>query len=122
MPQYPRYVTMTIEDALWFDLFDDIQYIYVKDAIKEDEPIDVEILVTDSNERCACNNQIMIVRFVFELAGLPFIHKTRLIWTSPAGQKLNRILCGDDSDEEEVSDEEEEVEEPTSVMHLNQYA
>ena len=119
MPQYPRNVKMTIEDALWFDLFDNIEYKYVKDIIKEDEPIDVEILVTDSNERCACNNEIMIVRFVFELVGLPFIYQTRFIWTSPAGTKLNRILCDDDSDEEE---DEEEVEEPTSVMHLNQYA
>ena len=116
MPQYPRYVTMTIEDAVWFELFDNIKYKYVKYAIEEDDPIDVEILVTDSKERCACNNEIMIVRFVFELAGLPFIHQTRFIWTSPAGLKLNRILCDDDSDEEE------EVEEPTSVMHLNQYA
>jgi hypothetical protein len=112
----PRNVTMTIEDALWFDLFDNIEYKYVKEAIEEVLALDVEILVTDSNERCACNNQIMIVRFVFELAGLPFIHQTRLIWTSPAGLKLSYILCHDDSDEEE------EVEEPTSVMHLNQYA
>ncbi len=111
----PRYVRMTIEDALWFDLFDNIQYIYVKDAIKEDEPIDVEILVTDPNET-ENSYQIMIVRFVFELVGLPFIHQTRFIWTSPAGQKLNRILC------DAVVNEEEEVEEPTSVMHLNQYA
>jgi len=115
----PRYVRMTIEDALWFDLFDNIQYIYVKDAIEDGDPIGVEILVTDPNET-ENSYQIMIVRFVFELVGLPFIHQTRFIWTSPAGQKLNRILCGDDSDEE--YEEAEEVEEPTSVMHLNQYA
>jgi len=111
---------MTIEDAVWFELFDNIKYKYVKYAIEEDDPINVEILVTDSNERCACNNKIMIVRFVFELASLPFIHQTRLIWTSPAGLKLHRLLCDDDCDDE--YEEAEEVEEPTSVMHLNQYA
>jgi len=123
-----RNVSMTVEDALWFDMFDNVEYSFLKNILshdKEDTFIDVTISVEEATEQTPEElrniniTNVMIVTFQFDLdfcLTRPFIHKSRFTWTSPYGYKLNDILQDNDNDEEEEEEQPsvcEECEKPT---------
>ena len=120
----PRYVKMNIEDAEYFDMFDDVEFKYLKnivdvegyefsilDCCRGEHWIAVTLEIEDTYERISNGREIMRVTFEFDLGMCltrPFICKRLFDWTSPYGIKLNEILYPDDEEEED----------PTSVINV----
>ena len=120
----PRNVKMWIEDVEFLDMFDNVEFQYLKsiydvegfefsmlDCCRGNHRIDVKISVQESNTGD-------IATFEFDLGmsmTRPFICKKRFYWDSPYGRKLCEILSNADDEEDEEIEEEEEDDEPDKI-------
>jgi hypothetical protein len=120
---YTTYIS--INDALFFDLFDEIEFKYLKDILTcdyDEHIIDVMIKITPHECDCCAN-----AKMDYKIEGFNYTRSFMYRKSYPVGLKLEQIFefanREYDSDDEDVYEdvEEEEVEDPTSIMQLNQY-
>ena len=113
---------ISINDALFFDLFDDIEFKYLKGIFTGDDDYDehiIPVIIKITPHECDCCAN---AKMDYEIEGIIFTRSFMYRKSYPIGLKLEQIFefadTEYDSDDEDVYEEEEE--EPTSVMDLKQ--
>jgi hypothetical protein len=92
---------MSIENAEYLGLIDDIEYKYLRHIIKNNLLISVEVIIEDIDERNHEGEEIMRAIYTFDLkSDKEWVIQYNFTWTSCLGNKLNNILCDDTSDDE----------------------
>jgi hypothetical protein len=112
-----RSILMSVEDADNFDLFDNIEYKYLRHIIhNENLLISIEVVIETTGERNNEGEGIMRAIFTFDLKlDKEWTIQTNFTWSSPFGNELNDILCDDTDDEtEEEEDTDDIYSEPSS--------
>jgi hypothetical protein len=112
---------ISIKDALFFNLFDEIEFKYLKDILTGDDDYDehiipVTIKITSHECDCCAN-----AKMDYEIEGIIFTRSFMYRKSFPIGIKLEQIFEFADTEydsDEDVYEEVEEEEEPTSVMDL----
>ncbi len=95
-----RNLLMSIENAEYLGLIDDIEYKYLSNIIKHDLLISVEVVIEDIDERNHEGEEIMRATYTFDLkSDKEWVIQYNFTWTSCLGNKLNNILCDDDDDD-----------------------
>lgn len=110
---------ISINDALFFDLFDEIEFKYLKDILTgtndyDDHIIDITIKITPHECDCCANAEMN-----YEIEGITYTTSFIYRKSYPAGIKMEQIIQF--ADQEYDSDDDEDLyeeEEPTSVIDL----
>ena len=115
-----RYVLMSIEDAEYFGLIDNIEYKYLSHIIKHNLLFSVEVGVEDLHERNDEGVEIMRAIFTFDLNSedKEWTIQNNFTWESCFGITLNRKLCEclDDDTDEDTEDIYSAPSSPKSVI------
>jgi len=111
---------ISINDALFFDLFDDIEFKYLKGIFTGDDDYDehiIPVIIKITPHECDCCAN---AKMDYEIEGINYTRSFMYRKSYPIGLKLEQIF--EFADMEYDSDEEDEEEdgdgEPTSVMDL----
>ena len=89
---------ISIEDAEYFDLFDNIEYKYVKDIIKKGLPIDIRIYVSpvdgnyDNDDHPADADDAVVMFEVHLDTGKYWNVEREFMWKSPYGRKVKGLV------------------------------
>jgi len=106
-----RYVLMSVEDAEYFELLDNIEYKYLRHIIKDNILINVGVNVEHTETQNEEGIDVMRATFTFDLnSNKEWDIGFNFTWTSPFGNKLNKILCDDSDDETEEAYTTEDTE------------
>jgi hypothetical protein len=113
---------ISINDALFFDLFEEIEFKYLKDIFTGDDDYDehiIPVIIKITPHECDCCAN---AKMDYEIEGIIFTRSFMYRKSYPIGLKLEQIFEFADmeyySDDEDVYEDIEEEEEPTSVMDL----
>jgi hypothetical protein len=118
-----RSVLLSIDDAEYLGLIDDIEYKYLSNIIKNNLLISVEVIIEDIDERNHEDEEIMRATYTFDLkSDKEWVIQYNFTWTSCMGNKLNTILCDDNDDTntdttEDTDDIYSEPSSPRSVIN-----
>jgi len=97
-----RSLLMSIENAEYLGLIDDVEYKYLSNIIKNNLLISVEVVIEDIDERNHEGEEIMRATYTFDLkSDKEWVIEYNFTWTSCLGNKLNTILCDTSDDETE---------------------
>jgi hypothetical protein len=115
---------ISINDALFFDLFDEIEFKYLKGIFTGDDDYDehiIPVIIKITPHECDCCAN---AKMDYEIEGIIFTRSFMYRKSYPIGLKLEQIFefadTEYDSEDEDVYEDVEEEEEPTSVMDLRQ--
>ena len=79
-------ILISIEDAEYFDLLDNIEYKYVKNIIKKGLPIPISIYVSSVDDNAVVSFQIHLS------ADKHWEVERNFMWKSPYGYKVQRLV------------------------------
>ena len=112
-----QYVWISIEDADYFELLDNVEYKYLRYTIKNNLYFKVFVKVEDTGEQNEEGVDIMRATFTFDLnSNKEWVIGNNFTWTSCFGIKLNNIIydINDDKDTDTTEDTEDIYSEPSS--------
>jgi hypothetical protein len=109
---------MSVEDADYFELLDNIEYKYLRHIIKDNILISVEVNVEDTGEQNHDGDYIKRASFTFDLnSDKEWVIQNNFTWTSCFGISLSRKFAECfDGDTEEEEDIYSEPSSPKSVI------
>jgi hypothetical protein len=111
-----RSILISIDDAEYLGLIDDIEYKYLSNIIKNNLLISVEVVIEDIDERNHEGEEIMRATYTFDLkSDKEWVIQYNFTWTSCLGNKLNDILCDTtDTNTDTTEDTDDIYSEPSS--------
>ena len=96
-----RSVLLSVNDADYLGLIDNVEYKYLRHIIKDNILISVEVIIEGIDERNHEDEDIMRATYTFDLnSDKEWVIEYNFTWGSCVGNKLEELLCDDTNDDE----------------------
>jgi hypothetical protein len=91
-----RPVLLSVNDADYLGLIDNVEYKYLSHIIRNNILIRVEVIIENIDERNHEDDEIMMVTYTFDLnTDKEWVIQYNFTWSSCLGIKLDNLLCDD---------------------------